>query len=186
MMMALDCRCVIEKQASHIQIRPVLQVLYLNEKRVFTPEQVLAMILIKLAHITEAALASSHTLVSDCVLAVCCCVYESMKLLQNSQVPSHFTQTQRALCLDAVRLANLNPLRIINEMTAVALAYGMYKKDLPPKEGKPRRLMFVDMGCSQAQVAICDLNMGKLVVSSRLSLNRRSKKKIRIDAWHGV
>jgi len=46
----------------------------------------------------------------------------------------------------------------------VALAYGIYKQDLPALEEKPRNVVFVDMGHSAYQVSICAFNKGKLKV----------------------
>ena len=101
------------------------------------------------------------------------------------QVPSCYTQQQRALFNDAARLAGIKPLQLIDEMTAVALTYGMYHvKTLPPVEAEPRKVgclsareitalnvqvMFVDMGHSQAQIAIADFNEGNVVVRIRVS-----------------
>lgn len=50
---------------------------------------------------------------------------------------------------------------------AVALAYGIYKQDLPALEEKPRNVVFVDMGHSAYQVSICAFNKGKLKVSNQ-------------------
>lgn len=47
----------------------------------------------------------------------------------------------------------------------VALAYGIYKQDLPALEEKPRNVVFVDMGHSAYQVSVCAFNRGKLKVS---------------------
>lgn len=47
---------------------------------------------------------------------------------------------------------------------SVALAYGIYKQDLPALEEKPRNVVFVDMGHSAYQVSICAFNKGKLKV----------------------
>lgn len=47
----------------------------------------------------------------------------------------------------------------------VALAYGIYKQDLPALEEKPRNVVFVDMGHSSYQVSVCAFNRGKLKVS---------------------
>lgn len=47
----------------------------------------------------------------------------------------------------------------------VALAYGIYKQDLPNPEEKPRNVVFVDMGHSSFQVSITAFNKGKLKVS---------------------
>lgn len=66
--------------------------------------------------------------------------------------------------MDATQIAGLNCLRLINETTAVALAYGIYKQDLPAPEEKPRMVVFVDMGHSAYQVSVCAFNKGKLKV----------------------
>ncbi len=62
-------------------------------------------------------------------------------------------------------MAGLNCLRLFNESTASALAYGLYKQDLPVEPEKPRNVVFVDMGYSSLQVAICSFQKGKLTVS---------------------
>lgn len=46
----------------------------------------------------------------------------------------------------------LNVLRLMNETTATALAYGIYKQDLPATEEKPRNVIFVDFGHGSLQV----------------------------------
>ncbi len=49
-------------------------------------------------------------------------------------------------------------------LVAVALAYGIYKQDLPNPEEKPRNVVFVDIGHSSYQVSIASFNKGKLKV----------------------
>ncbi len=66
--------------------------------------------------------------------------------------------------LDSAQMAGLNCLRLMNETTAVALAYGIYKQDLPAPDDKPRNVVFVDMGHSDLQIAVCAFNKGKLKV----------------------
>lgn len=123
-----------------------VEVDYLGETRQFSIEQIVAMILSKLKDITEAALQRQK--VSDCVIAV----------------PVFFTQAQRIAMRNAAQLADLNCLKLINEPTAIALAYGMYKKDLPPPSEKARKVLFVDIGNSQATISIADCNAGKVLV----------------------
>lgn len=48
--------------------------------------------------------------------------------------------------------------------TLVALAYGIYKQDLPAPEEKPRTIVFVDVGHATYQVSACAFNKGKLKV----------------------
>uniref|UniRef100_A0A5S6JXA6 Erlin-1 n=1 Tax=Xenopus tropicalis TaxID=8364 RepID=A0A5S6JXA6_XENTR len=80
------------------------------------------------------------------------------------KVPSFFTDAERRSVVDATQIAGLNCLRLINETTAVALAYGIYKQDLPAPEEKPRIVVFADMGHSAYQVSVCAFNKGKLKV----------------------
>ncbi|KAK3696704.1 hypothetical protein QZH41_013052, partial [Actinostola sp. cb2023] len=118
---------------------------YLGEVEVFTPEQVMGMILSKLKTTAERWM---ETKVTDCVISV----------------PSYYTDRQRRSMLDASSTAGLNCLRLINDSTAVALAYGIYKQDLPTD--KPRNIVFVDMGHASLQVAVCAFLKGQLKVLS--------------------
>lgn len=52
-------------------------------------------------------------------------------------------------------------------LPAVALAYGIYKQDLPAPEEKPRTVVFVDLGHSGYQISVCAFNKGKLKVRTR-------------------
>ncbi|KAG8439214.1 hypothetical protein GDO86_005439 [Hymenochirus boettgeri] len=120
-----------------------IKVVYLEEEKCFTTEQVTGMLLSKLKETAECALKKP---VVDCVVAV----------------PCFFTDAERRSVMDATQIAGLNCLRLINETTAVSLAYGIYKQDLPAPEEKPRIVAFVDMGHSAYQVSVCAFNKGKL------------------------
>ncbi|XP_026875417.2 heat shock 70 kDa protein 4L [Electrophorus electricus] len=122
-----------------------VKVRYLDEDKVFTIEQVTAMLLTKLKETSESALKKP---VVDCVISV----------------PSFFTDAQRRSLMEASQIAGLNCLKLINDTTAVALAYGIYKQDLPNPEEKPRNVVFVDLGHSSYQVSIVSFNKGKLKV----------------------
>lgn len=122
-----------------------IQVSYMNQERVLSPEAVTAMMLTKLKHTAEVAL---KTKVVDCVI----------------NVPSYFTDVERRAMLDAAQIAGLNCLRLMNDTTATALSYGIYKQDLPSPEEKSRNVVFVDMGHCDLQVAVCAFNKGKLKV----------------------
>ncbi|XP_028037560.1 97 kDa heat shock protein isoform X2 [Bombyx mandarina] len=120
-----------------------IRVNYLNEDNVFTPEQITAMLLTKLKDVAATAL---QTQINDCVISV----------------PSYFTNAERNALLNAAGIAGLNVLRLMNETTATALTYGIYKQDLPGAEEKPRNVVFVDFGHSSLQVSACAFNKGKL------------------------
>jgi len=70
--------------------------------------------------------------------------------------------------LDAAALVGLNVLRLMNDTTATALTYGIYKQDLPEVDDKPRNVVFVDMGHSDIQLSVCAYNKGKLKVCQYL------------------
>lgn len=54
----------------------------------------------------------------------------------------------------------------MNETTSTALAYGIYKQDLPPPEEKARNVIFVDVGHVGIQASACSFNKGKLVMKA--------------------
>ncbi|KAH8307430.1 hypothetical protein KR044_011723 [Drosophila immigrans] len=118
-----------------------IKVNYLNEDQHFSPEQLTAMLFTKLKETSAAAM---QTQVNDCVIAC----------------PVFFTNAERRALLDAAQIAGLNVLRLMNETTATALAYGFYKNDL--FEDKPRNVIFVDFGHSSLQVSACVFTKGKL------------------------
>uniref|UniRef100_A0A4W4F952 Heat shock protein 4a n=1 Tax=Electrophorus electricus TaxID=8005 RepID=A0A4W4F952_ELEEL len=122
-----------------------IKVMYMEEEKVFSIEQVTAMLLTKLKETAEAALKKP---VADCVISV----------------PSFFTDAERRSVMDAAQIAGLNCLRLMNDTTAVALAYGIYKQDLPAPEEKPRTVVFVDVGHAGYQVSACAFNKGKLKI----------------------
>uniref|UniRef100_A0A667Z3M8 Heat shock protein 4b n=1 Tax=Myripristis murdjan TaxID=586833 RepID=A0A667Z3M8_9TELE len=80
------------------------------------------------------------------------------------KVPCYYSDAERRSVVDAAQIAGLNCLRLMNETTAVALAYGIYKQDLPPPEEKARNVVFVDLGHSGYQTSVCAFNKGKLKV----------------------
>ncbi|XP_068228279.1 97 kDa heat shock protein isoform X2 [Palaemon carinicauda] len=120
---------------------------YLNEEQTFNPTQITAMLFTKLKHTAEQALGIK---VNDVVIGV----------------PCYFTDSERRAVLDSAFIAGLNVLRLMNETTAVALAYGIYKQGLPEPEEKPRNVVFVDFGNSCLQVCAVAFNKGKLKMLS--------------------
>ena len=103
---------------------------YLGEEAFFTPEQVMAMLLVD----AKAIAVEDGSPVTDCVVAV----------------PTYYTEAERSAMLSATQIAGINCLRLLNDTTATALAYGIYKTDLP--ETDPVTLVFVDMGATSLQV----------------------------------
>lgn len=112
----------------------LISVMYLNEPKEVTPEQVVATILKDLKGIAEADQGSAIT---DCVLSV----------------PAFFGEAERRAMLTAAELSGLKCLRLMNELTAAALNWGIFKGDLP--EDQPINVVFVDVG--HAALQVCSL-----------------------------
>lgn len=99
--------------------RPIINVQYKGEDKTFTPEEISAMVLTKMKETAETYLG---TPVTKAVVTV----------------PAYFNDTQRQATKDAGVIAGLDIIRIINEPTAAALAYGLDKQ----KEGEQNILIF--------------------------------------------
>jgi molecular chaperone DnaK (HSP70) len=120
---------------------------FMGKSKVLTPEQVTASLFTKLKEIAENAL---NTKINDVVISV----------------PSFFNDSQRRALLDSAKMSGLNVLKLMNETTATALAYGIYKQDLPESDKPARNVIFVDCGHTSTQVAACSFNKGKLTILS--------------------
>ncbi|KAM5579019.1 heat shock 70 kDa protein 14-like [Rosa sericea] len=134
---------------------PLIHARYLGEDKTFTPTQVLGMVFSDLKTIAQKNL---NAAVVDCCIGI----------------PVYFTDLQRRAVEDAARIAGLNPLRLFHETTATALAYGIYKTDLP--ENDQLNVAFVDIGHASMQVCIAGFKKGQLKVlahSFDLSLGGR-------------
>ncbi|BAT91588.1 Heat shock protein [Vigna angularis] len=125
---------------------PLIHARYLGEVKTFTPTQVFGMMLSNLKEIAEKNL---NAAVVDCCIGI----------------PLYFTDLQRRAVLDAATIAGLHPLRLFHETTATALAYGIYKTDLP--ENDQLNVAFVDVGHASMQVCIAGFRKGQLKVLSQ-------------------
>lgn len=115
--------------------KPVIQVEYKNETKQFTPEEISSMILYKMKEIAEAYLGEP---VKDVVITV----------------PAYFNDSQRQATKDAGVICGLNVLRIINEPTAAAIAYGLDKK------GGAKNVLIFDFGGGTFDVSILNIDDG--------------------------
>jgi L1 cell adhesion molecule like protein len=89
--------------------KPNIQVQYKGETKTFFPEEISSMVLTKMKETAEAYLGKT---VTSAVITV----------------PAYFNDSQRQATIDAGTIAGLNVLRIMNEPTAAAIAYGLDKK----------------------------------------------------------
>ncbi|XP_075679487.1 LOW QUALITY PROTEIN: heat shock cognate 71 kDa protein-like [Dermatophagoides pteronyssinus] len=122
--------------------KPKIQVEYKGETKKFFPEEISSMVLTKMKEIAEAYLGKTIT---SAVITV----------------PAYFNDSQRQATKDAGTIAGLNVLRIINEPTAAAIAYGLDKK----AKGEQNVLIF-DLGGGTFDVSILTIEEGIFEVKS--------------------
>ncbi|XP_010765741.1 heat shock 70 kDa protein-like [Notothenia coriiceps] len=122
--------------------KPKVQVEYKGETKSFFPEEISSMVLVKMKEISEAYLGQK---VSNAVITV----------------PAYFNDSQRQATKDAGAISGLNVLRIINEPTAAAIAYGLDKG----KRGE-RNVLIFDLGGGTFDVSILTIEDGIFEVKS--------------------
>jgi molecular chaperone DnaK len=111
--------------------------------KLFSPQEVSAQVLLKMKQTAEDYLGEP---VTEAVITV----------------PAYFNDSQRQATKDAGRIAGLNVLRIINEPTAAALAYGLDRG----KDNKTERVAVYDLGGGTFDISILELSSGVFEVKS--------------------
>ena len=121
--------------------KPAISVKYRGDKRVFTPEEVFAMILTKMKETAEAYLGKevTHAVVT---------------------VPAYSNDAWRQVTKDAGTIAGLQVLRIINEPTAAAIAYDLNKK------GKESQITAYDLGGGTFDVSLLSIGVFKVLAAA--------------------
>lgn len=122
--------------------KPLIMVEFMGEEKEFSPEEIGAMILTKLKETAENYLGEK---VSDAVITV----------------PAYFNDAQRNATKDAGIIAGLNVLRIINEPTAAAIAYGLDKQN-----EKEQTILIFDCGGGTHDVSIVSIEDGVFEVKA--------------------
>ena len=117
--------------------KPVISVTYMGDTKEFAPEEISAMVLSKMKEVAESYVGSD---VKDAVVTV----------------PAYFNDAQRTATKDAGTIAGLNVLRIINEPTAAAIAYGLDKKG----SNGERNVLIFDCGGGTHDVSLLTIDDG--------------------------
>jgi heat shock 70kDa protein 1/2/6/8 len=117
--------------------KPIIEVQFRGETKIFNPEEISSMVLIKMKDIAEAYLGKE---VTKAVVTV----------------PAYFNDSQRQATKDAGAIAGLEVLRIINEPTAAAIAYGLDKVE----GAEERNVLIFDLGGGTFDVTLLTINGG--------------------------
>ncbi|KAH9625897.1 hypothetical protein KSS87_003411, partial [Heliosperma pusillum] len=126
---------------------PVFVVTYKDEEKQFSPEEISAMILAKMKETAETYLGNE---VKDAIVTV----------------PAYFNDAQRQATKDAGFIAGLNVLRIINEPTAAAIAYGLDKELTRYSNKATKNILVFDLGGGTFDVSIVSVRMDAFEVKA--------------------
>jgi L1 cell adhesion molecule like protein len=126
--------------------KPMIEVNYKNERKTFSAEEISSMVLVKMKETAQAFLGDKREVKRAVVT-----------------VPAYFNDSQRQATKDAGVIAGLEVLRIINEPTAAAIAYGLDKKSTSTKE---QNVLIFDLGGGTFDVSLLTIEEGIFEVRS--------------------
>ncbi|XP_062174129.1 heat shock cognate 70 kDa protein-like isoform X2 [Alnus glutinosa] len=129
---------VIESSAD----KPLIAITYRGEEKRFDAEEISSMVIRKMRRIAEAYLGRT---VKNAIITI----------------PANFNDSQRKATMNAGKIAGLNVMRILNEPTAVAIGYGLDKRDI----GK-RNVLIFDLGGGTTDVSLLTIDKGKFEVKA--------------------
>jgi len=119
--------------------KPMISVEFHGEQKQFSAEEISSMILVKMKEVAEAYLGKE---IKNAVVTV----------------PAYFNDSQRQATKDAAVIAGINCMRIINEPTAAAIAYGLDKK--AENGGAERNVLIFDLGGGTFDVSLLTIEEG--------------------------
>jgi L1 cell adhesion molecule like protein len=117
--------------------KPMIEIVSKGETKIFSAEEISSMILVKMKEVAEAYLSKE---VKNAVVTV----------------PAYFNDSQRQATKDAAAIAGLNCMRIINEPTAAAIAYGLDKKGTVGEQN----ILIFDLGGGTFDVSLLTIEEG--------------------------
>jgi len=118
-----------------VNAKPMIKIAFKGETKLFAPEEISSMVLLKMKEISEAYLGRE---VKNAVITV----------------PAYFNDGQRQATKDAGAIAGFNVMRIINEPTAAAIAYGLDQK------GAEKKVLIFDLGGGTFDVSLLTIEEG--------------------------
>lgn len=141
-----ETKFLYSKTVPNAENKVTFEVKYRSETKVFLPEQIVAMLLQKFKQIVKRAGVQHNDLVIS--------------------VPGYYTDVERKAMLDAAKIAEVNVLKLMNETSAIALGYGIFRRT--EFDSTPRNVAFVDFGHSHLSVFIAGFTKDKLTILNQV------------------